>query len=423
MYKIWIAAYKEILLLKRDLGGLVILFLMPLVLVITVTIIQDSTFKRQKQNIPVLLVDQDKDSLSAEIVKNLEANESFDLVQEIEGIPVDETQANDLVLKGRFQLAIVIPEGLTRELNKMVEKNINEILNEFGVGQDSLDQNQGFSKQEVKLCFDPAVNPAFKSSVKSGIENLIAQLENKAIYEILQRELEIEEKMMNSSNLISFLEINPRDEFQEIKPNSAQHNVPAWSLFAIFFIIIPLSINIVQEKNQGTFVRLKTNPVSYASIMGSKVLVYLLVCVLQFILLLLVGIYLFPHIGLPAFRINGSYGLLFLVAVFSGLGAIGIGILLGTIAKTQEQSAPFGATFVVILAAIGGIWIPVFVMPEFMQYIAVLSPMNWGLNAFYDVIIRNGSFIDVLPELTSLGLFFIVMMLLSVYADKLKYKF
>lgn len=422
MYKILIAAYKEILLLKRDLGGLVILFLMPLVLVITVTIIQDSTFKRQKRHIPVLLVDQDKDSISAEIVKSLEANDSFDLVQEIDGLAVEESQANDLVLKGKFQLAIVIPEGLTNELNKMVEKNINEILNEFGVGEDSLDQNYGFSKQELRLCFDPAVNPAFKSSVKSGIENLIAQLENKAIYDILQRELEIDEKMMNSSNLITFLEINPRDELQEIKPNSAQHNVPAWSLFAIFFIIIPLSINIVQEKNQGTFVRLKTNPVSYASIMGSKVLVFLGVCVLQFILLLLVGIYLFPYLGLPAFKINGSYVLLFLVAIFSGLGAIGIGILLGTLAKTQEQSAPFGATFVVILAAIGGIWIPVYMMPEIMQYVAVLSPMNWGLNGFYDVIIRNGSFMDILPELASLGLFFVIMMILSVYVDKLKYR-
>ena len=44
---------------------------------------------------------------------------------------------------------------------------------------------------------------------------------------------------------------------KELIPNSVQHNVPAWTLFAIFFIIVPLSINIVKEKSQGTFVRLR----------------------------------------------------------------------------------------------------------------------------------------------------------------------
>jgi ABC-2 type transport system permease protein len=49
--------------------------------------------------------------------------------------------------------------------------------------------------------------------------------------------------------------------------------------------------------------------------------------------------------------------------------------LLGTVADTQEQSAPFGATSVVVLA-VGGIWVPVFLMPEFMQTIAKFSPMT-----------------------------------------------
>jgi ABC-2 type transport system permease protein len=176
----------------------------------------------------------------------------------------------------------------------------------------------------------------------------------------------------------------------------------------------------VKEKNQGTFVRLKTNPISYATILGGKVLVYLTVCLIQFALMLLVGLYLFPYLGLPNFEINGSYFLLFLVAIFSGLSAIGIGILIGTIAETQEQSAPFGATLVVILAAVGGVWIPVFAMPKMMQIFAQISPMNWGLNCFYDVIIRNNSFMEIFPGLLMMGLFFVAMMAISIYYDKAK---
>ena len=83
--------------------------------------------------------------------------------------------------------------------------------------------------------------------------------------------------------------------------------------------------------------------------------------------MLLIGVYLFPSLGLPVLDISGRIGLLFVVTIFAGLAAIGLGLLLGTVARTQEQSAPFGATFVVILAAMGGVWVPVFVMPKIMQ--------------------------------------------------------
>ena len=72
MYKLWMSIYKEILLLKRDAGGLVILFVMPLVLIITITLIQDSTFKTATETkIPVLLVDKDNGDVSKLVQENL----------------------------------------------------------------------------------------------------------------------------------------------------------------------------------------------------------------------------------------------------------------------------------------------------------------------------------------------------------------
>src|SRR5690606_27064236 len=134
-----------------------------------------------------------------------------------------------------------------------------------------------------------------------------------------------------------------------------------------------------------TFVRLRTNPVRYATVLGGKTIVYLGVCLIQFTLMLLVGIFLFPAMGLPGIDVSGKLPMLYTVALFSGLAAIGLGLLLGTIARTQEQAAPFGSTLVVMLAALGGVWVPVFVMPKVMQIISKISPMNWGLEAFYDV--------------------------------------
>lgn len=418
MHKILASAKKEYLLLLRDFGGIAILFVMPLVLVVTITLIQDSTFKTIKDTkIPILLVDLDQDEVSETIQQGLADANSFDVL-----LKSSEEEAKELVFSGEYQLAIVIPKDLTTALQTKVAENVEGILAKFGLEEDSVaTQRSNLPKKEVKLFFDPATQISFKSSVKNGIDKMISKIETQSIYAAFQEQLgeEDDEVIFDTEPFISFKEILPVKDNEELIPNSAQHNVPAWTLFAIFFIIVPLSINMVKEKTQGTFVRLRTHPMPYAVILLGKTIVYVCVCLIQFALMLAIGVFLFPAIGLPGLDVSGRLPLLFVVAFFAGLAAVGLGLLLGTIARTQEQSAPFGATLVVILAAVGGVWVPVFVMPKFMQVLSNISPMNWGLNGFYDVFLRNSSLSDILPEISLLLLFFLLTTFISiVYNEK-----
>ncbi|WP_418513017.1 ABC transporter permease [Corallibacter sp.] len=418
MHKLLATTKKELLLLTRDIGGIAILFIMPLVLIVTITLIQDGAFKTVTDaKIAVLVVDNDQGSVSETILNGLQDSNAFEIIKKN-----TEEEAKDLVFSGKYQLAIIIPEKLSEGLEQKVAQNVEGIIAKFSMS-DSKNQEASppFQSKEVKLYFDPATQVSFKSSVKNGIDKMISKIETQSIYKAFQEQItdDPSETIFATDNFITFKEILPKDDDKEMIPNSVQHNVPAWTLFAIFFIIVPLSINIVKEKSQGTFVRLRTNPVSYATVLGGKTVVYLIVCLIQFVLMLLIGVYLFPHLGLPTLDISGRLPLLFVVATFAGLAAIGLGLLLGTIARTQEQSAPFGATFVVILAALGGVWVPVFIMPKIMQTLSHISPMNWGLNAFYDVFLRNGSFWDILPEIILLSLFFIITTLIAiVYNEK-----
>ena len=417
MHKLLASTYKEFLLLTRDVGGIAILFIMPLVLIVTITLIQDSTFKIVNETkIPILLVDNDRGSVSETIKKGLDESNIFDVIN------IDtEEDAKNLVFKGKNQLAIIIPKDLSSDLEKKINQNVEDILSKFGIDEEEKTEKESFIAKEVKLYFDPATQFSFKNSVKNEIDKMISKIETQSIYKAFQKQItdDPKEAIFETESFISFKEILPKNNDEIIIPNSVQHNVPAWALFAIFFIIVPLSINIVKEKSQGTFVRLRTNPVSYLTVLGGKTVVYLTVCLIQFVLMLLIGVYLFPAIGLPTLSVSGKLPLLFTVAFFAGLAAIGLGLLLGTVSKTPEQSAPFGATFVVILAALGGVWVPVFVMPEFMQTLSNISPMNWGLNAFYDVFLRNSSLLDIVPEITLLFLFFIITTLIAiVYNEK-----
>lgn len=415
LYKLWRSFIKEILLLKRDIGGIVIIFVMPLLLIVTITLIQDSTFKNlEGSKIPIIFIDQDKSEVSKNIKAELENSKTFQLLTNF-----NEKSAQEAVFSGDYQMAIVIPENLTKDLNSNIDSKVQTIVSSFGLEGDSAKVKTAVPKaKEIHLYFDPATNVGFKNSVMNSVNKMVFEIENKKIYKAFQDQLGTTENLDENKNLISFKEITPQKGEMDVMPNSVQHNVPAWTLFAIFFIVVPLSINLVKEKSQGTSVRARISPTPYFVHILGKTFTYLIICLIQFLLMVAVGIYLFPYMDLPAFDVSGKMLQLVTVTLFAGLAAIGFGVLLGTIADTQEQSAPFGATSVVVLAAIGGIWVPVFLMPEFMQTVAKFSPMNWGLNAYYDIILRNSGIGGIAKELVFLFLFYIATVAISIFYEK-----
>ncbi|RYG54648.1 MAG: ABC transporter permease [Chitinophagaceae bacterium] len=423
LYKLFSVVQKEFLLLKRDAGGVIILFVMPLVLIITVTLIQDTTFQKvNNTKISILLVDLDTGRVSEAIKMNMDQSGAFHVITKFNGKAITEVQAKESIFKGEYKLAVVLPKDLSADLQLKINQNVEKIVDNMGIAN-LFRQKQEFREvlnKEIRLYFDPAVQMSFRSGVMNVVEKMVAQIETESIYATFQDQLGDKDSALKQKDFISFKEIMPEAKGHEIAPNAVQHNVSAWTLFAIFFIVVPLSINIVKEKNQGTFIRLRVSPVPASIVLAGKTLTYLVICMIQFYLMLGVAVFVFPYLGLPALNIAGNLGLMSTVALCAGSAAIGLGILLGTVAKTQEQSAPFGATLVIILAAIGGVWVPVFAMPGIMQAIARASPMNWGLDAFYDVLLRQGTLWDILPEAGLLIFFFTLTLSIALIYEKKK---
>ena len=420
MHKLIVSAYKEVLLLLRDWGGLAILFFMPSVLIITITLIQESTFKAVGESVlPIVLVDEDQGEIGKLITENLSAAPNLQLITESDGVPIDEPHAQALVSDGTYQIALVIPKGISDELNDKVNHNVDKILGEFALTEsDSVTNAQPekeWKTKEVNIYFDPAAGQTFRNGVKSSIERMLSNVEVQKIYDVFINQMELtEDPGLLNNEIITFHEIIAQKGEDGIIPNAVQHNVPAWILFGIFFIVVPLGVNLVKEKNLGTYIRLRTSPVSYAVILGGKILTYIVICLIQFTLMLLIAKYIFPLIGLIEFDPGSQLPLMILIAFVAGLAAIGLGILIGTIADTQEQSAPFGAILVIILAALGGVWVPTFIMPAVMQKVSAFSPMNWGISAFYDVILRNGTVADIAQPLGYLLLFFVATLIAAL---------
>jgi len=235
--------------------------------------------------------------------------------------------------------------------------------------------------------------------------------------ELLGTDTEI---LYDPSGIIRLREMEAGSEYTATIPNSVQHNVPAWAVFAIFFILIPLTGNIIKERNSGSMLRLRLMPGSYWITITAKILVYLLISIIQFILMLLVGILILPLFGLAVLELGNHYFVILLMVVATGLAATAYGLALGAIAGTHEQAASFGSVSVIIFAALGGIWVPVFAMPHMMQKISIISPLNWGIEGFYTIFLRGGGLADILPWAGLLTGFALLAMLVAFYFLQLK---
>jgi len=83
--------------------------------------------------------------------------------------------------------------------------------------------------------------------------------------------------------------------------------------------------------------------------------------------------------------------------------------------SSHAQAATLGPILNVLMAALGGVMVPLFVMPPVMQEVAGYSPMNWCLEGLLNVLLRNGDVLSVLPQVSRLGLFSALMLVLGFW--------
>lgn len=436
---IWATLIKELTELRRDRAGLLVLLVMPMALVIIVSLVQDSVMQATGEApVRVLFVDKDHSYFGAAITKQLQNTGSLELVTRINDKELDEDSARKAVVKGDYQFCVVIPPGTGTALRNRVVKLTTASLS---TGGKKINRKKPAALAGVTVYFDPAVQGVFRSVVVNALHRIILGIESRERVDAMTKVLPVEVKKivtqtmdpknmaassgiqlpstpdinfaMDSDQLLPLFEMTAMTGKVVKNPTAAQQNVPAWALFGMFFIVVPLSGVLIRERQTGTFQRLMTMPVSPLTLLAGKVGAYVIVCSIQFAIMLGAGCYLLPLLGTPGLQPGPELLAIVPVVIVASLAATGYGLMVGTLAKTYEQASMFGAVSIVIAAALGGIMIPAYVMPRYMQEISVMSPLSWGLTAFQDIFVRGGSLQTVIPELSYLLLFFAVSITIS----------
>jgi ABC-2 type transport system permease protein len=411
MYKLLASIKKDLLLLTRDKMGLVLMFLMPVILAVLITAVQNSTFDLVNSNqLPVLLKNNDTGQCSRFFVQQLKSAGIFKI---LESGDIQTKALPDLMKEKDVLIAIDIPENFSRRITGNSEKTGLTILKSLGVTPDTV-VGQPDTSSSLSIFFHPVLQESFRASVRGAITGAIQITENKQLLESLFSELNpeaatesLEKKILYKQPTLNEFTVS-RNGTRNL-PNATQHNIPAWTVFAMFFVVISLGGNIVKEKLNGSYMRLRTLPSSFLFTLVSKQLTYLVVTMLQAFVIFLIGIYLFPLMHLPTLNIPGDILGLILVTFLCGWCAVSYAICIGIFARTEEQSNGVGAVTVVILAAIGGILVPSFAMPESFRQIISISPLHWCLESYYVLFLENGKTANLLSVLCPL-IFMIVIL-------------
>jgi len=389
MYRLFSGIRKEFLILIRDIPGLAILFFMPVLLIMIVTLAQQNALKSSKESkTDIVVVDLSGSPLSKTIKQNLESSGMFNVTEKINGNLPDLRLVRKLVAAGSYPVALVVAE------------------------RDSA----------LTLLVDPSLQQAYKNSLTSSITYFIKGSQSRIAIETLLKTMNpgmdsVIDNMIKLSveNMVPVKETYAESENATIKPTIIQNNVPGFILFAMFFIVIPLSGSLITERYEGSCYRLKTLPVSYFTILSSKVIIFLLVCMVQFLLMLLAGTWLLPtFFGLPHLELGHHYLEIAAATIAAALAAIGFGILVGTFSTTHGQAALFGSVMVVILGVISGTFLPVYLMPKPIRYLSMFSPIRWGIDNYLEIFIRESSFLTILPNILLLLMFFVFAMISSI---------
>ena len=247
-------------------------------------------------------------------------------------------------------------------------------------------------------------------SKRVRLEMLVAQLRINALFAQMSGNADLDTAVFFDNTMVAAVRAGAG-----VRPSSVQQNVPAWLVFGMFFVVASIAGLFVDERSCGALSRLRSLGVSPLQLLVTKIAPYMAVNGVQATLMLAVGVWLMPLIGGEGLSLQGvHWGALLLVLFSISAAAVSLALTVASLVTTHAQAATLGPILNILMAALGGIMVPLFVMPEIMQKIATYSPMNWGLEGLLNVLVRGADISMVWPgSLRLLG--FASLMLATAY--------
>jgi ABC-2 type transport system permease protein len=354
----------------RDPRTLAIMIVMPLVMLILLGYAATTDV----EHLRTAVYDADKTAQSRALIDAYRASNYFDIVDYADR----EEELANWIDRGDVHGALIIPAGYGRAMVALERSKVAFLIDGS----------------------DPTVaNTAFAASQQVGQAVSIRTI---------QRQFG---PMMNN---MPGLDVRPRVWYN---PNmeSSHFMIPGLMVVVLFlFTTLFTSTSIVRERELGTLEQLIVTPIRPLELVVAKVLPYIIISFLVLIEVLVVGVLVF---GVP---VKGNIFLLLGLSSLFIVTALGIGIFISSLARTQLEA--FLLTFATILPAmfLSGLFFPIDAMPGWLQMVTYVVPARYGLIIIRSILLKGAGLEVLMDQVVAVLGFSVVIMLLAAVRFKKK---
>ena len=379
MHALWRIVVKEFLQLRQDHRMIPIIFVAPVLQLVLFGFAVNTDVTR----VPMVLVDQDHTSASRALADRFTRSGYFELV----GMEDTAAGVDHWLVTGHAQLALVIGQGYGKELARGGRADVQLLAD----GSDS-------SSATVALGYG------------SGI---ISAASREALGERLREATARAADGGSVPPVAGTVELIPRVWYNpDLK--SRWFYVPAVLAMILMIMTMLLSaMGVVREKEIGTMEQIIVTPIRSWQLIVGKLFPFAVIGLIQVLLVSAVAVFGF---GVP---VRGSFLLLVALTQLFVLNTLGLGLLVSTVVRTQQQ-AMMAAAFVLMLPMVylSGLIFPIANMPPAIQYLTYAIPVRYYATIIRGVFLR-GSGLDVLwPQ--ALALLLMGLAILSVAAVRFR---
>jgi ABC-2 type transport system permease protein len=420
-------ARKDLKILFKDRGQLAVLFALPLILALflggggaTARELASVTGE-SRLSIKICIVNEDQGPYGAQMEEVLR---DIQPLRVLHSSSVD--RADMLVADGEAAAAIIIPADFSASLDsnqptrvklikdptqqteaQVVAGILREVLAELNVRAEiEYGIRAVFDQTGALQAADPQTVRAAQAQTMGVIWTSVQEMRQNPAIAVQREDLAGEERLLPISGIV----------FGYVMPMFA-------TMFA-FFLVGFMAESILKEKEAGSFRRLLAAPVHPATIIAGKMLAFIGVVFLQ--MLVLFGICR----AFFAMPLGNSPLALLALTLALALAATGLGMLLGSLARTSKQAGSIGMLlgFVLFFAAgfitafslkITGNVVELGLPSEgFSFYLSQLTPHAHALNGYLKLILYGAGFMDILPNILALLGFAVVFFLVAIWRFK-----
>lgn len=363
---------KEFYHIFRDVRTMMILLAMPVVLIIIFGYAITTEIKR----VPIAILDQSRDEVTTRLAARLAASDYFDLY----AIPRDEAEVKTLFRQGKVSLVVVFPPQFASTRDAQVQ-----------IQADATDPNEATQLS----AYATAIISAELSAVKTEMAGASPE--------------GMQASVSQGVTPVVHLLYNPLMK-------GAYNFVPGvMGLILILICAMMTSVGIVKEKEIGTMEVLLVSPLKPIYIVLAKVTPYLLLSMVNIATILSLSYFL---LEVP---IAGSLTLLVLVSMLYAIVSLCLGLLISTIADTQQAAMLIsGMALMLPVMLLSGMMFPIENMPPILQGLSNIVPAKWYIIAVKDVMIKGLPAVAILKEIGILALMAVVLIALSVKRFKIR---